>query len=144
MSRRYGAGPAHLIVHVAALALIAWAVLRIADGGGALTIAVWFAGAVLLHDFVLLPLYAGADRALQRAGRAQRDPRLLNHARIPLALSLVVLLAFAPLILGRGNAVLERVSTIEPTGYLGRWLLLTAALLAGSAMIYLIRRTRGT
>ncbi|CAA9538131.1 MAG: hypothetical protein AVDCRST_MAG30-4452 [uncultured Solirubrobacteraceae bacterium] len=144
MSRRYGAGPAHLLVHVAALALIAWAVLQISDAGGALTVALWFAGAVIVHDFVLLPLYAGADRALQRAGRAPRDPRLLNHLRIPLALSTVTLLAFAPLILGRGDAVLARVSTIEPTGYLGRWLLLTAALLAGSGIIYLIRRTRGT
>ena len=140
MNRRYGAGPVHLAAHLAAFALIAWAVLQISGIGGALTVAIWFAAAVLVHDLLLLPLYAGADRILQRAGR----PAIVNHVRVPLALSAVTLLAFAPIILGRGDAVLASVSTIEPAGYLGRWLLLTAALFAGSGILYLIRRTRAT
>ena len=58
---------------------------------------------------------------------------------MPLALSAVTLLVFAPLIFGRGDAALERVSGIDPSGYGLRWLLLTIVLFAGSAILYAIR-----
>jgi hypothetical protein len=145
--RLYGAGPGHLIAHVLMFALAGWAILEITDVGGASTILLWFIGAVIIHDALVLPLYSGADRGAQgiafvldRGGSA-RVP-VINHFRVPLALSAVTLLVFAPLIFGRGDAALERVSGIDPSGYGLRWLLLTLALFAGSAIVYAIRVLR--
>ena len=53
----------------------------------------WFAGAVLLHDLVLFPLYAAGDRLLLLALPRTRVP-LVNHVRIPVLGSGLALLMF--------------------------------------------------
>lgn len=147
MKRFYGASAGHLVAHLAAFVLIAWAVLQLSDVGGATRILLWFVGAVVIHDVLVLPLYSGADRGAQgvatvldRAGSAR--VRVINHLRVPAALSAVTLLTFAPLIFGRGDAALERTSGIDPSGYGLRWVLLTLALFAGSAVVYAVRVSR--
>lgn len=76
--RRYGASPLHLLLVLASFALAAYAGVRLLKGD-TLGVALWFVGAALLHDLVLLPFYAVTDRAAQRlfgekagAGRGRR------------------------------------------------------------------------
>jgi hypothetical protein len=144
MRRLYGAGPGHLIAHLLAFALAGWAIMEIAGIGGSFRVLLWFVGAVIVHDALILPLYSGADRGAQGVaavldqGGSTRVP-LINHLRVPFVLSAVTLLTFAPLILGRGDAALERVSGIDPSGYGLRWIVLTVLLFAGSGLIYAVR-----
>ena len=138
MTRRYGASPLHLVVHLAALALAGWALLQIVRTlEAAAEVLVWFAAAVVLHDLVLLPAYSGLDRVAARTGRA------VNHLRVPAGLSLLLLLVFLPVISGKGSRAFERAGGAPFDGYLGRWLLLTAGFFAVSGAIYFLRR-RGT
>ncbi|EFL18948.1 LOW QUALITY PROTEIN: lipoprotein, partial [Streptomyces sp. C] len=76
---RYGASPFHLLLVLASFALACYAGVRLLEGDP-LGVAVWFVGAAILHDLVLLPLYAVADLAVQRllgrrAGPGARTPR---------------------------------------------------------------------
>jgi hypothetical protein len=68
-TRRYGASPLHLLGHIAAFTICAYALAQIVSGGAAVNFAVWFAGAALLHDLVFLPLYSLLDRVAY-GGRA--------------------------------------------------------------------------
>jgi hypothetical protein len=53
-----------------------------------------------------------------------------------------MLLLFFPPIIGRNDGSFSRVAGVEPDGYLGRWLLLTAVLFALAAVLYVVRRVR--
>ncbi len=64
----------------------------------------------------------------------------VNFVRIPAALSLLMLVVFFSTIAGRGEATYRRVSGLEWDGYATRWLLVSAALFAGSGVLYLLRR----
>lgn len=137
--RGYGAGPLHLLSHVAALALAGYAFTRIFAGGQPWNVVLWFGGAVLLHDAIAFPLYTALDRlALGRAGRS------INHVRVPALLSGLAFIVFFPLILGLGDGRYERATTLSQDVYLGRWLLLCAAMFTGSALLYALgARRRG-
>jgi hypothetical protein len=139
MRRLYGTGPLHLLAHVVLLPLCVWGVVQVfrvssakADPG----IAVWLAGAVIFHDLLVLPLYSGLDRAGRRVMRGAR----VNYVRIPAALSLLMLVVFWGTIGRRGEGAYHRVSGRSFEGYALRWLLVTAALFAGSWLLYLARR----
>ena len=132
--RRYGASPLHALAHLAAFALAGFALLQLVDVRAAGNVLVWFIGAVVLHDFLLLPFYSALDRAAQAAGG-----RAVNHLRVPVGLSALLLLVSFPLILGRSTAKLEQVSGAPAADYLARWLVITVALCAGSAALYLVR-----
>ena len=134
----YGASPLHLLAHLVALPLAAFALLQIVGDRNATAILLWLAASVLLHDLVLLPFYALLDRAGRRAaGRA------VNHVRVPALLSGLLLLVYLPVITGKGGAAFTRVSGLEYEGYLSRWLLVTAALFATSGALYLLRGRGG-
>lgn len=137
--RRYGEGPLQLILLLASFALAGYAGVRLlADDW--VGVALWFVGAALLHDLVLLPLYAVADRALQAGlGRRRRD--LVNFVRVPAALSLLLLLVWFPLITGQVERY-ESATGLPAGVFLARWLLVTAALFGGSALWLLLRRLR--
>jgi hypothetical protein len=139
--RRYGASPLHLLAHALLFAAAGWVLLRVIDVRAASDVLLWFLGALVLHDLVLLPLYSLLDRAASALARRVGPPRLsaINHVRVPAALSGLALLVFLPLISGRSDPQLRRVGGIEPTGYLERWLALTAALFALSALVYAVR-----
>ncbi len=134
----YGTTPLHLAAHVAALALVGWAALQLADVRRADNVALWFLGAVVIHDALLLPFYA----VLDRAARAVVPFRAMNHLRVPLGLSALLLLVFFPAILGLNDANFERVAGYDDDGYLGRWLLATGLLFAASAALYAVRVSR--
>jgi hypothetical protein len=61
---------------------------------------VWFAGAVIGHDLLLMPLYTLADRSAPAAFR-HRPPKLppvpwINYLRVPAALSGILLPIWFP------------------------------------------------
>jgi hypothetical protein len=130
----YGASPLHLLAHLVALPLVAFALLQIAERGDAMRIVLWLALSAIVHDLVLLPFYGLLDRLAQRtAGRA------VNHVRVPLLLSGLLLLVFFPVISGKGAGAFHGVSGLDYDGYLARWLLITAVLFAVSGAAYLLR-----
>ncbi len=135
MRRLYGAGPLHLLAHLALLPLAGWALLQILDGRSAARIVLWLVAAAVVHDLVVLPLYSGADRAARAAvGGA------INYVRVPAGLSLLMLAVFWGTIAGRGEGAYRAVSGLSFEGYAMRWLLVSAALFAGSAALYGLRR----
>ena len=136
----YGATPLHLLAHGAALALAAYALLQIIDVRAAGNIVLWLIGSVLLHDFVLLPAYSAIDRAARRFEPGGRSG--VNYVRVPVGLSGLLLLVYFPVISGRGEGAFQAVSGLSFEGYLERWLLLTGALLAGSALLFSLSARR--
>jgi Na+/melibiose symporter-like transporter len=138
MAGRYGASPLHLLAHLALFATFLLIASLLFDDTQAWNIALWFVGAIVLHDLVLLPFYSALDRLAARGA-----PRgAVNFVRIPVALSGLLLLLFFPPILGRNDGSFARVAGEEPSGYLERWLLVTALLFAGSLALYLLRLAR--
>jgi hypothetical protein len=137
MRDRYGASPLHLLAHLVALPLVAFALLQIAERGDAMRIVIWLALSAVVHDLLLLPFYGLLDRAAQRAAG-----RSVNYVRVPLLLSGLLLLVFFPAISGKGNGAFHGVSGLDYEGYLARWLLITAALFALSGVTYLVRGRR--
>jgi hypothetical protein len=136
LARSYGAGPVHLIAHLALLPLAAWALLQIFAVDNTGRILLWLAGAVIAHDLILLPLYSVLDRAARRVlpGTA------VNYVRIPLGLALLLALVYLPQIAGKGDAQFRRVSGQSFDAPVERWLLATAALFAISGAVLVVRR----
>ena len=126
-----------LLAYLALLPLCGWALLEMIDSRAAERIAIWLVACVVVHDLVVFPLYSGADRGLRRiAGGA------VNYVRVPAALSVLMLVVFWGTISGAGERAYTAVSGRQFDGYATRWLLVTAALFAGSAVVYLLRRSR--
>ena len=139
MTARYGASPLHLLAHLVALPLAAFALIQIAERPSALRIALWLGASVLLHDLVLLPFYSLLDRAGRRmAGRG------VNYVRVPALVVGLLGLVYFPVISGKGAPVFRNVSGLEYEGYLARWLLVSAALFAISGALYLLRGRSST
>lgn len=127
----------HLLAHLALLPLCAWALVQlfsVSSSKAAVGIALWLAVAAVLHDLVLLPLYSAGDRAARLALRGA-----INYVRVPAGLSLLMLLVFWGTIAGAGEPVYRTVSGHTYDGYALRWLMVTAALFAGSGLVYLWR-----
>lgn len=158
----YGAGPVHLLTMALSFALIGYAIT--VAGPASLvdtaswwqSIAVWFLGAALAHDLVLLPLYSLADRALVsglRAIRGRAHPSaqpaavpVLNYLRLPLLGTGLTFLLFFPGIIEQGADTYLAATGQTQEPFLVRWLLLVAAMFAASAIAYAARRalTSGT
>lgn len=150
--RLYGESPWHLLVLVVCLAVSAYAAVRLLDTNW-FEVTKWFVGAALVHDLVLVPLYAGTDwmtnRALRR-GRpvppptTRRDTRtaVLNHLRVPAFLSLLLLLVYWPLVFQDSKTPYEVSTALDPDVFLGRWLLITAVVFAASAALFTVRQWR--
>ncbi len=148
----YGAHPLHLLAVLAGFALLGYTVSVV--GPAALwnpsvwwqSILVWFLGAVVLHDLVLFPLYALADRThtagvhtlRARIGRHDRPPRVpaVNYLRVPVLASGLLLLVFFPGIIAQGAGTYLAATGQTQAPFLGRWLLLTAIAFALSALAY--------
>lgn len=134
LTRRVGAAPAQLALLVACLGLAAYAAFFLLGDPALLRMLVWFAGAALVHDFVLFPLYTAADRALVAAARG-RVP-LINHVRVPALGAGLALLMFWPGIVRQGEATHLAATGLDQAPYLGRWLALSALLFGASAVLY--------
>jgi len=140
MKARYGASPLHLLAHLAALALAAWALLQALQLGGAERIALWLVGAVVLHDALLWPAYTSLDRLARRG----RPAGWANYVRVPVGLSALLLLVFFPVMCGKGERTYMRVSGAGWEGYTARWLLVSAALFVAAGALYLVRSRSGS
>ncbi|MCZ4125579.1 hypothetical protein [Streptomyces sp. H39-S7] len=137
---RYGASPLHLLLVLCSFALTAYAGMQLLKGD-TLRIVIWFVGAALVHDLVLLPLYTITDRATQALLRSRpasgkhhraRKP-WINYLRVPAFVALLLLITFYPLILGKVPGY--HLATALPSDvFLGRWLLITATLFSISAL----------
>jgi ABC-type transport system involved in cytochrome c biogenesis permease subunit len=143
LRRHYGAGPLHLLALIACVAFVGYVVTRIQGEGGLVKVAIWFVLALVLHDLVIWPLYALADRGALRLARRHPDrlPRVpwINYVRVPAIMSAVLLFIAAPLILRRSEAGYYAATGLTESVYVGRWLLVTAALFAVSAVLYAAR-----
>ncbi len=149
----YGANPLHLLALLASFALLGYIVSVL--GPVALwnpnvwwqSIVVWFLGAVVLHDLVLFPLYALADRSLTaglRAMRGRRQPRgprvpAVNYLRLPALASGLLLLLFFPGIIEQGADTYRAATGQNQAPFLGRWLLAVAVIFGVSAVAYAVR-----
>jgi hypothetical protein len=140
LRRHYGAGPLHLLALIACVAFVGYIVTRIQHQGGLIKIGLWFVLALVLHDLVIWPLYALADRGALRLARRHPDrlPRVpwINYVRVPAILSAVLLVIAAPLVLRRSETGYFAATGLTESVYFGRWLLVTAALFALSAILY--------
>ncbi len=145
--RFYGENPLHLLSVLGCLALSGYVVSLVYTDPSAIWLAVWFLGAVIAHDLVLYPLYALADQPLTISRWARRRygpgrPPLvpaINHIRVPALGSGVLFLIYLPTITGRGEDALRFTSGLSTVGILDHWLLITAVLFLGSAVIYAVR-----
>jgi hypothetical protein len=146
VGRIYGANPLHLLVMLACFALAGYVALRLTHEPALVRMLIWFLGAVVAHDFVLFPLYAFADRSLAAALRALWPRRgtaalvaPLNYIRVPALGTGLLFLLFFPGIIRQGQATYLGATGQDQQPYLSRWLLLTAAMFAASAVTYAIR-----
>ncbi|MEV6833064.1 hypothetical protein AB0N17_00780 [Streptomyces sp. NPDC051133] len=142
--RWYGSGPLHLLVLIASFALTGYAMVRL-FAVRPLEVAVWFVGAAVLHDLILLPLYSLADlSALSVLRHRPADgPALpwINHLRVPAFLSGLLLLVWFPLVF-RLAVPYPGDTGLSDSVYLGRWLAITGLLFAGSAVVFALRLRR--
>lgn len=92
--------PLQLLLLACSFALAGYAGVRL-PANDWFQVALWFVGAALVHDLVLLPLYAVADRYPSATG-------------------------------------------LSGEGFLARWLLITAVLFGGSALLLVLRLRRAT
>jgi hypothetical protein len=141
MRRPVVGSPLQLLLLACSFALAGYAGVRLLadDWFG---VALWFVGAAVLHDLVLVPLYAVADRAVVRALGAAGRREWTMYVRVPAALSGLLLLVWFPLISGRVASGYESATGLPGDVFLGRWLLVTAVLFAGSAVLFVLRLRR--
>ncbi|CAL9357991.1 hypothetical protein SUDANB2_00594 [Streptomyces sp. enrichment culture] len=133
--------PFQLLLLACSFALAAYAGVRLLAGDW-FGVALWIVGAALLHDLVLLPLYAAADRAVVRGLDAVGRRDLTLYVRVPAALSGLLLLVWFPLIAGLVEQRYRSATGLPADVFLGRWLLITAVLFGGSALLAALRLPR--
>ncbi|ATL27852.1 hypothetical protein KY5_2834c [Streptomyces formicae] len=134
--RPAGGSPLQLLLLACTFALAGYAGVRLLAGDW-FGVALWFVGAALVHDLVLLPLYAGLDRVVVRAAGRRRD--LVMYVRVPAALSCLLLLVWFPLISGQVSGRYASATGLSGDGFAARWLLITAVLFGGSALLLVVR-----
>jgi hypothetical protein len=145
----YGSNPLHLLTLIAGFALFGYVLATIKPSTlwnpntWWQSILVWFAAAIVAHDLVLFPVYSLIDRILVAGSRlrprAAASVPVLNYVRIPAMGAALTLLVFLPGIIQQGAPVYAAATGQSQEPFLGRWLLLTAAMFAISAVVYGIR-----
>jgi hypothetical protein len=145
----YGSNPLHLLTLIVGFALLGYVLITIKPSTlwnpntWWQSIAVWFAAAIVAHDLVLFPIYALVDRILVAGSRlrpsAEMSVPVLNYVRIPAMAAALTLLVFLPGIIQQGAPAYATATGQNQEPFLGRWLLLTAAMFAISAVLYAIR-----
>jgi len=142
--RAYGAGPRHLLGMLICFAVVGYVVHLLRDVATAPRMAIWFLGALLAHDLVLLPAYTVLNAALSRILRTRREGRqttlVLNCIRVPALASGLLLLIFLPSISKQRPGIVMSATGLNQDPYLGRWLLLSAAFFVTSGVVYALRR----
>jgi hypothetical protein len=143
--REYGAGPLHLLATTASVAIAAYALSRVFDVvGDPLRVGLWLAGAIVAHDLVLFPLYAllglvAGGALVPDARRSRLRIAALNHLRAPALGSGLLLIVWFPLISAQAPRTFTRSTSLDVGIYFDRWLLATAVLFTGSALLFALR-----
>ncbi|MGW0766087.1 hypothetical protein [Streptomyces sp. NPDC002676] len=133
--------PFQILLLACSFALAAYAGVRLLAGDW-FGVALWIVAAALLHDLVLVPLYSVADRALVRGIDAAGRRAWVAHVRVPAMLSGLLLLVWFPLIFNLVDQRYRMATGQSADVYLGRWLLITAVLFGGSALLLAVRVLR--
>ncbi|MFF5668335.1 hypothetical protein [Streptomyces griseofuscus] len=143
-ARWYGSGPLHLLVLIASFALTGYAMVRL-FAVRPWEVAIWFVGAAILHDLILLPLYSLADLSALSVLRHRAADRptvpWINYLRVPAFLSGLLLLVWFPLVLCLA-APYPGDTGLSDSVYLGRWLAITGVIFAASAVAFAMRLRR--
>ena len=141
----YGAGPLHLLAVVASMAFAGFVALEVLDQSQPTSFLLFFGAAIILHDLIAFPFYSLLDLIARRGIGAHHGDQLrvsvLNHLRVPAALSALALVVWFPLILGLSDRY-ESTTGLDVDTFLGRWLLVTAVLFGLSALVFAIRLAR--
>lgn len=143
--RVYGSHPLHLLTLVAGFALFGYVIATIKPetlwnpNVWWQSIAVWFAAAIIAHDLVLFPIYALADRLLTADRRPVANVPVLNFIRVSALGAALTLVVFLPGIIEQGAPTYLAATGQTQEPFLGRWLLLTAAMFAASAIAFAIK-----
>ncbi len=141
----YGAGPLHLVATLVSFVVIAYALSRaLSLTGNPDRLLLWLGGSIVAHDLLLLPAYAllgAVALAVIAPGDHPSALRVaaLNHLRAPALASGLLLLVWYPLIAGPASRGFMRTTGLSKDVYLDRWLLLSAALFAVSALLFALR-----
>lgn len=146
LARHGGGALVRLVLVLACFALVAYTVDQLLiDDPSLVSVAIWFFGALFLHDLVLFPLYAGGDRVLALVLKVLPRTRvpLVNHVRIPVLGAGLSLIMFLPGIIRQGTATAIAASGLGQEPFRERWVYLTLALFAVSAVIWLLRTLAG-
>jgi hypothetical protein len=130
---RYGAHPAHLLLVLASFALAGYASVQLL-AQRSIHVGVWFVGAAVVHDAIVLPIYVLADAAAVSLWRRMPGPR-------GAAISLLLLLVFLPEVTRRRTALTGN-STLSTQPYLSHWLVVVAILFGVSLIWYVVRLVR--
>src|SRR5277367_2052855 len=139
----YGDSPLQLAALAASFALAGYAASKLISGGHAINVLAWFVVAIIGHDFVLFPLYSGLDRLAGNAS-PRASSGAINFVRAPAMFSGLLLLVYFPSILGLNASNYRAATSLNGNVYLARWLLITAALFAGSGLLCAVTvRRRG-
>ena len=145
----YGSNPLHLLTLIAGFALFGYVLATVKPvtlwnpSAWWQSILVWFAAAIVAHDLVQFPIYSLVDRILFAGSRVrprnQTSVPLLNYVRVPALGAGLTLLVFLPGIIEQGGPAYTAATGQTQEPFLGRWLLLTAAMFATSAVVYGVR-----
>ena len=163
--RHYGASPLHLLAFIASIAVTGIAVKGWLDEPAISIryILIWFVGAIIAHDMIVLPLYSALDRlalASSRRSDERRAPPSFSeqeaakppaprspgwvYVRIPLILSALLLLVFGAEILREGNATFHLASGNNQDVYLSRYLIVVGVLFLLSGLAYVCSSARAS
>ncbi|MBE9373852.1 hypothetical protein IQ251_05250 [Saccharopolyspora sp. HNM0983] len=135
--RAYGAAWWHAVLVLGCLALTALVVGRVWPEPLSGLVLLWFGACVLVHDLVLLPAVSSLDRFLTSLPRPR--VRVVNHLRVPLLASGLLLLMFLPGIAQQGTETHLAATGMDQGPYFARWLWLSAAFAVLSALCYVLR-----
>jgi hypothetical protein len=146
--REYGAGPVHLLAVATSFAIAAYALWRLFDlVREPARVGLWLIGAIVAHDLVLVPLYSllgviAAGAVVPEARRSRVRIAALNHLRVPALFAGLLLLVWFPLIAAKAPRTFTRATGQDVGVYFERWLLVTAVLFTGSALLFALRLRR--
>ena len=140
LHRWYGAGATHLVAVAVGFALAGTAATIVAADPLWPWMLVWFVAAVVVHDGLLSPLAAVLDGVLRFGLRwfpgRPAHPSTVNYVRVPALGAALTFLLFLPGIIRQGDPVVRGQTGLDQSPFVGRWLLLVAAMAATSALVY--------
>jgi hypothetical protein len=142
----YGSGALHLLATIASFAFVGLVLVQVFDGLSPWNFVLWLLAASIAHDLIAFPLYTLADRVARRATRTARQPfprvPAINYVRVPAIVSGLLFVVWFPFILGLSEDAYMAASGRGTEAFLPRWLAITAALFAASALLYAVRLSR--